>query len=929
MQAITIVARNHVPFAAVLAESFREHNPGSEFVTLVLDAEPGEIDDDSETTFLTPADLALDPDEFGRMALLYDIAELSTALKPWALQLLLDRGAGVAVYLDPDIFVYSSLSDVEQLSLANGVVLTPHTTSPMPRDGKRPNEADIMAAGVYNLGFIAVDRSSGPMLRWWQERLLRDSLSDQTRMLFTDQRWVDLVPGYFRHAILNDPGYNVAHWNLDQRVLARADDGSVLVNDHPLRFFHFSGYRPEKPWMLSKHIAQDARVVLSEHALLRELCDGYGELVLKAGLEAATKMPYRFAELYDNIVITPAIRQVYRAAVLDADRYGRAYPPAAFGADDNEHLLDWLLGPAEVDSRVSRALHGVWQLRPDLQVAYPNPFGSDELGLLLWGANSAVAEGWLPPELAPNELEITLEHRSEVAVRSVPGVNVAGYFQAELGVGQIGRLLVDAVRETGLPYSTWRSTRTVSRQLAGFDDSSEQALYPVTIASINADQLGIWDQDGGRLLRDERYTIGVWAWEVEEFPDRFCAAFDLVDEVWAISSFCRTAIAAKTDKPVHVIPYQIAEPVVTEPLDRSAYGIGDGPYFLFAFDHQSGFERKNPLAAVKAFAQAFEPGEGPQLVIKTINGDRWLPDRERLRFASANRPDIVLIEDYLPPTALTALMADATAYVSLHRAEGYGLTLAEALALGKPVVATRYSGNLDFMNDDISLLVAYELVPIGDGSPPYPAHAQWAEPDIGAAASHLRWIIDNPVQAAELGTRARAQVLRSAGVTRAAEFVAGRVRAAMATLDSRVGSPGRVLDSFAEAATLIHAAPDVGTPSRFPRLARPARAAIYRALAHHDEHMVAGLEAVVSAGQELRQEIEARLEHLEAAERALDAREGRIERRQSLLQERLAEQSRAHRQLEQQLREQQLLLDAARSAAAKPTGATQPNPHAE
>ncbi len=895
MHAITIVARNYLPFAAVLAESFRAHNPDCEFVTLVVDALPGEIDDASATTFLTPRDLNLDPEEFGRMALLYDVTELSTSLKPWALELLLDRGADVAVYLDPDIYVYSTLGEAAQYSAEHGVVLTPHTTTPMPRDGKRPNEADIMAAGVYNLGFIAVNAGSRPMLHWWKERLLRDSLSDQTRMLFTDQRWVDLVPGYFQHKILGDPGYNVAYWNLDQREL-HIDNDSVLVNGRPLRFFHFSGYRPEKPWMLSRHTPQDARIVLSEHPILRELCDRYGERVLKAGIEAAATTPYRFGELRDKVQVTPAIRRVYRAAVLAADRDGTPYPPAAFGADDNECLIDWLMEPPEPTTRVSRALYGVWQMRPDLQAAFPNPLVSDELAFLLWGANSAVSEGWLPAALAPNELEVTLAHPTEIPVRTTAGVNVAGYFQAELGVGEIGRLLVGAVRASGLPYSTWRTTATVNRQLAGFDDASEQALYPVTIASVNADQFGIWDRDGGRLLREGRHTIGIWAWEVEEFPDHYCGAFGLVDEVWAISTFCRDAIAAKTDKPVYVVPYQVTEPALAEPLDRAAYRIGDGDYFLFVFDYQSIHARKNPLAVVAAYTRAFDAGEGVQLVLKSINGERSLSEREQLRHACADRPDIVLIEDYMAASALRSLMADATGYISLHRSEGYGLTMAEAMALGKPVVATGYSGNLDFMDEHNSLLVPYELVPIGPGAGPYPPEARWAEPDVAAAATQLRWIIDHPAEAAELGIRAQGSVLRSADIGRTAQFISERVAAAMAKAPVVVPVPApQPEDELAAAARLITTPPDVTTPSRFPLLARAFRRSVYRALAHHDEQIAQRLEAIVSATHEVHRSAIERLEQIEVVERTVAAQEQRIERHQQLLQERLSEQGRVLR----------------------------------
>src|SRR4051794_22808798 len=169
MHVVTIVAANFLPRAAVLARTHRAHNPDDQVTVLVVDVEPGEVEATDDYDVVTPADLSLAPLDFGRMALIYDVTELCTALKPWALELLLDSGAAVATYLDPDIAVYASLAEIEKLSLEHGIVLPPHTVEPMPRDGLTPTEAHIMAAGTFNLGFLAVDQGARPMLAWWQE----------------------------------------------------------------------------------------------------------------------------------------------------------------------------------------------------------------------------------------------------------------------------------------------------------------------------------------------------------------------------------------------------------------------------------------------------------------------------------------------------------------------------------------------------------------------------------------------------------------------------------------------------------------------------------------------------------------------------------------------------------------------------------------
>ena len=186
-----------------------------------------------------------------------------------------------------------------------------------------------------------------------------------------------------------------------------------------------------------------------------------------------------------------------------------------------------------------------------------------------------------------------------------------------------------------------------------------------------------------------------------------------VDEVWTYSEFERRAVEAAVDRPVRVLNPAIPLDRV-RPRPRAALGLPDGFVFLYSFDYLSVFERKNPLAAIAAFTRAFSPGDGATLVVKGVNADSAPASRDALLAAAHGRPDIRVWHDYLDAGNQRSLIASCDVYVSLHRSEGFGLTMAEAMAAGTPVIATAYSGNLDFMDETNSFLAPYRLAPVSD-----------------------------------------------------------------------------------------------------------------------------------------------------------------------------------------------------------------------
>jgi glycosyltransferase involved in cell wall biosynthesis/SAM-dependent methyltransferase len=354
-------------------------------------------------------------------------------------------------------------------------------------------------------------------------------------------------------------------------------------------------------------------------------------------------------------------------------------------------------------------------------------------------------------------------------------VNVVGFFRAEFGQGEAARRVVAALRHAGVPFSAITYDRIPHRQEHPFEADSA-AEYPSNVICLNAEHLLQFAQDGGTALLRRRSAAGLWFWEGSRLPRQLWPAIDLLDEIWVASDFVARTIAAETSKPVLTFPLPVTAPAQPAGLGRNELGLPDDAFvFLFVFDFFSTLERKNPLGLIDAFKRAF-PRPGRELLyLKSINGDGAPEELRRLKEAVAGRPDIVLSDGYVVGDRLAALTAACDCYVSLHRSEGFGLTIAEAMALGKPAIATGYSGNLAFMDADSSYLVRYELTELERAVGPYPAGTVWAEPDLDVAAELMREVAEDPERARQRGELGRAAVAERQSVERAAEFIAARV----------------------------------------------------------------------------------------------------------------------------------------------------------
>lgn len=361
----------------------------------------------------------------------------------------------------------------------------------------------------------------------------------------------------------------------------------------------------------------------------------------------------------------------------------------------------------------------------------------------------------------------------------VPGVNVLGYLHLAQGLGAAARLLIHSLDARGIPVAPvalqTEEVRAFPQTEPFASVSPHDATFPVTIDCTGPGALAK-HADALAELVTGRQVVGYWSWEVPgTVPESWMPGFDLVDEVWTYTDHVTTVLAEVSPVPVVTMGLPVVVPAAAR-RPRAQLELPEGFLFLFLFDHASSLGRKNPLGAIEAFRSAFTPEEGAVLVIKTLNAEMFPRQHERLCEA-ADRRDIHVRDAYLPAREKNALLASCDCYVSLHRSEGFGLPIAEAMFLGKPVIATAYGGNLDFMTPETSHLVPATTVEVRDGGAVY-TEGQWGEPDLETAARLMREVAGNPDAAAKLGAAAAAAIRK----THSPSEVGGKVGMRLASL---------------------------------------------------------------------------------------------------------------------------------------------------
>lgn len=346
-----------------------------------------------------------------------------------------------------------------------------------------------------------------------------------------------------------------------------------------------------------------------------------------------------------------------------------------------------------------------------------------------------------------------------------PEIALIGHPFAPIGMGEHVRC-------------SFRAFRSVARKpalidLYGMSDASESgtldlvryvsdALGSVNVFHINADEVELAYATLNERIPRDAYNIIYPAWELASYPDPWIRILERFDEAWAPSAFIADALREKLSKPVVEMPLA-TEALLESFLSRRYFGIAENAYvFLFFYDFRSYASRKNPRAVLEAFRCMVQrrPYVNTQIVIKSHGGD-GASSRALLDEFSDIAPRIILIDRTMTDNETKNLVRCADAFVSLHRSEGFGRGMAEAMYLGKPVVATGYSGNMTFMNTGNAHLVDYRLVPLEPDAYPFWQGQVWAEPDIDAAASKLVDLVDAPEAGRVLGRKASLDIRKT------------------------------------------------------------------------------------------------------------------------------------------------------------------------
>ncbi len=357
------------------------------------------------------------------------------------------------------------------------------------------------------------------------------------------------------------------------------------------------------------------------------------------------------------------------------------------------------------------------------------------------------------------------------------GINLFGNIKAEIGLGQSMRLVANALEESNIPFTIYNLdfSGNISKGDTSFDHKiTDTCPYGINLFHIEPYELGLaWMKLPDEVFKS-RYNIAYWLWELEVFPPEWEFPIPALDEIWTPSQFVTSSIQKVTDKPVFTIPYHLIVDTNTK-FYRGYFDLPEDKFLVLAmYDVNSSAHRKNPVDAIKAYVDAFG-GKNQEvgLVLKVNNPSQ--KDMDKLMSLTKDCTNVFLVSKRLSKEEVDSLIACVDVFISMHRAEGFGLVMAEAMALGTVCVATNWSSNTEFMNDDVACMVDYDIVEIEVNDLWYRKGNHWAQPRVACASSCLTRLYEDKEYYSQLQTNAYRHIQEKLGEKQSTELIKSRL----------------------------------------------------------------------------------------------------------------------------------------------------------
>lgn len=776
--AFTLVLPERIAHARVLFASLARHQPTWERHVFVIDRPDVDLRPFADALAIQRSVEELSLTDLQARFIWYNHLEATRSLKASGFRRLFADGYDQVVYLDPEILIYSPLREAEEALSRNALVLSPHPTRDLSLAGFSSAEPALCPGGAFTGSFLAMRDTPEcrSFLDWWERMLSHQCL----RSKGYDEASLSFAPCFVNeHANLPYPAYGLPYRHLFDSGLSWTQDGSLRHGQAiPVRFLRFDELDWRQPLSNSSFSAVGPSKVISE------LVTDYGRLLREEGVKRWSLMRPRLG-LSGEWAIPDFLREWLRQ-----EPSFRATAHAGWqGGSIEEGVRQFLLLPDRVYPWLPIFLARTFDSLPWLRTYFPCDSGFflqdfstwfEGMGQRLTGFGSLYpSQGWwteeegvekhlrraierwlkrkksrLPkgsrffctPMLRQRILDKKRKEPPRLCLEEKPLLHVYGYFHKVTGLAEAARGTVRALERLGYPH----------RAIHVDDESSSPEFVgklPLSLPGKDAhidffhvgrDKLPALFTGHPEIDHYPKFRIAYWPWELLEPPPEIDEASNLVDEFWCPSEFNRKVFQQATRRQVRVAWHNLDLEAMVQDADPSigeALGFPGKCAFLTLADFYSDPWRKNPLLALRAYLGAFPKPEPDRLLCIKLKGVDLDPAYlDQLRNEASERPDICLSISSLPPKKLLGLLVCATSLISLHASEGFGLPIAEMLSLGKPVVATGYSGNMDFCSTENSRLVGYRLVPITHSVSSFRRGALWAEPHWEEAVHHLQAI---------------------------------------------------------------------------------------------------------------------------------------------------------------------------------------------